>query len=128
MKIGASKHMAKSCGCRGERSCLVCERDGEDPERPAPLARHEYYQCVSCGKLLQTSICHTSCCNMAVITVPDHVIISNSTNVMFGGVLVVKEFISEERALVEQIDSSPWADSVSGRRKQVSACMHGQLY
>ena len=104
---------------------MVCERDGEGPACAVPLVRHEYYQCVNCGDLLQQQqACHTPCCNMATLTVPDHVIISNSTVVMFGGVLVVKDFISEdeERALVEHIDSSPWADSVSGRRKQVRWC------
>ncbi len=39
----------------------------------------------------------------------------------FGGVLVVKEFVSaqEESIIVTDIDSQKWADSQSGRRKQV---------
>ena len=39
-------------------------------------------------------------------------------------VTVVKDFVSEEeeRCIVAEIDGSRWAESQSGRRKQVSLC------
>lgn len=41
--------------------------------------------------------------------------------VVFEGVTVVKDFMSrdEERNIVSQIDAHQWAESQSGRRKQV---------
>ena len=119
----AAKCEAK-CGCRGERSCLVCDEDSNLTS--APPVENEYHQCVNCGYLLIQKVGpHAFCYNNDTIKVPDHVMIL-TVNVKFGGVVVMKEFISkdEETALVERIDSLQWAESVSGRRKQVSM----QLY
>ena len=117
------------CGCRGERSCLVCKKNGTPPVMQLD---HEFYQCARCGVLLMPGECSTGedlatcpapCDNADTLTAPDHVILEHSTgtSVKFGGVSVVKEFISQklQESLVKNIDSLPWAESVSGRRKQV---------
>ena len=52
--------------------------------------------------------------------VTDHVMCGDK-ELDFGGICVVKNFVNEEeeRRIVAAIDSLPWAESQSGRKKQV---------
>lgn len=120
------------CGCRGERSCLVCE---EEARGPTVLPDYQFYQCVNCGRLLQSMpadfpdgplvTCPAPCGHAHVLTVPDHVTLG-TTSLEFGTISVVKEFVfaDEETALVKHMDSLSWAQSQSGRRKQVYTQTH----
>ena len=54
--------------------------------------------------------------------VADHVMWGDK-KLDFGGINIVKNFVSEEeeRRIMSAIDALPWAESQSGRKKQVPA-------
>lgn len=80
-----------------------------------------FIQCPLCGELRkkEDTESHVTC-------VPQKVFHSHLSlpDLEFDGVTVVQEFISDdqEQALVQAIDRQPWAESQSGRRKQVRGC------
>lgn len=93
----------------------------------------EVYQCYKCGSLLyqrekykedENSLlmrCNDDCQSINDLCLPGHVRHGNDETAALDGVVVIKNFVSiqEEEALVKDIDSSMWAESQSGRRKQV---------
>ena len=117
-----------SCGCKGVRTCLLCEGSKGIFKQPPRSPLHEYYLCAFCGRITSkdtlvfkdtsSPICHVPCHQSFLLQVSDHVI---HGDVRFGGIILVNDFISplEEEELIWQIDSSPWVESQSGRRKQV---------
>lgn len=122
------KKMA-TCGCRGIRKCLICELNKEQ-RSVADIVKDksiEFYQCYNCGNMIdiqETVIldalsplrrCKRDCNGEPTLYPPGHVTCS------LNGTVVFKEFISvdEELFLIRQIDESGWAESQSGRRKQV---------
>ncbi|XP_077283915.1 alpha-ketoglutarate-dependent dioxygenase alkB homolog 4 isoform X2 [Arctopsyche grandis] len=104
---GAADEAVRPCGCKGCRSCLLCET-------AAPL--HD----------LQVENCYVYCpqCNLAwkgwneniYKEHPNH----SGESISFPGVYIQLDFISEleENALMKGIDEMPWDLSQSGRRKQ----------
>ena len=123
-----------SCACKGIRTCLVCEVSDArtiSKKQEEEEEREEYFVCCNCGRTclvggarsrplsLEPSCLSLECTNMSSLVVPDHLI--GNEDIPFGGVTIVKNFISEkeEAELVSLIDSVQWVESQSGRRKQV---------
>ena len=125
-----------TCACRGVRSCLLCET----PAVAADISKRlttVFFQCHRCGVILTEEVaepdldaspffvCSNGSCG------PEKKILSITkertglkfflNGVVIEGVTVVKDFVSrkEERDIVAQIDAHHWAESQSGRRKQV---------
>ena len=132
--------MASNCGCKGIRSCLVCE---PDTLRKCTTVKNvpdkDVYMCYNCGNVINTSDselslsrpplrrCAENDCKLAdCLYSPDHVTTSDPHEqcIQFNGITVVKDFITPmlENDLIREIDSSEWAESQSGRRKQVERC------
>ena len=85
------------CGCKGIRTCLLCEAS----KPPSPT---------KATTLLQYCLhCYTTHC--------PHL---SQLGPVLSGVIVIEEFISEEteKELVKEIDCGEWAQSQSGRLKQ----------
>lgn len=91
------------CVCKGVRTCLSCEK-----------CRHEGFRKVGAKCL------HTFMYNQA--TRRAELLLNDGTVLYFDfpGIEVFESFLSstEEEELVAQIDTSPWKNSQSGRRKQ----------
>ena len=111
----------EKCGCKGARSCILCESANTCTSAPPAI---EFTQCSRCGELLkddeEQARRHVTCASQGILrpslSLPD--------GPRFDGVSVVQEFISREQemALIEFIDKRPWTESQSGRRKQVRGC------
>ncbi len=130
-----------ACGCKGIRTCLICESlvDSNVHKRFSTNipSDTDIYMCYNCGNFiideemrsqqteqqtpLKRCVSQTTCILTNYLCSPDHVTISDNQCVEFSGVTIVKDFISPliERDLIQQIDSSRWAESQSGRMKQV---------
>ena len=120
----SEKDNQRRCGCKGVRSCAVCEnerlvskeshvRDHAGEHRSGPVL----WFCADCWKS------YTSLSQEVVIqSCAEHV---NSDQIAPRGVHVFRDFISdeEEAHIVDAIDSNPWKLSQSGRKKQVRICM-----
>lgn len=125
--------MSEACGCKGIRTCLLCEgtsdaHQGPFEEADKPL---KFFWCQSCGQLIQKKF-EGYTCKPACLEIVGRKGRLRQTNLErddsqgshfpeFCGVTVVEDFIDEkeERTLLEQIDAHRWAESQSGRRKQV---------
>ncbi|XP_060029424.1 alpha-ketoglutarate-dependent dioxygenase alkB homolog 4 isoform X1 [Erinaceus europaeus] len=92
------------CGCKGIRTCLVCERQrGEDASwRPGPLT-HRFSYCPDTGWAMGTEDSDFE-----------------GWAFPFPGVTLLEDFVTreEEAELVQLMDRDPWKLSQSGRRKQ----------
>lgn len=133
--------MKNNCACSGIRTCLLCEK-GCRPRRCYEEENHvqkqTLNQCYKCGNVEIGStmivdpeanpmfVCNSSTCTFDRILKPNvGSIVDNdsptSGNTEFKGLTLIKEFVSEqeEKELVAHIDSSNWAESQSGRLKQV---------
>lgn len=140
----------RRCACKGIRSCLVCEEPKQTGGAGAaaissfkkdPLTNitcTTLYQCHHCGKILREDEtmqeleakpllrCRAGRCGKELKIIR---IRREPGDLYHGatvpeGVTVIKEFVSreEEREIVAEIDRSQWAESQSGRRKQVYKC------
>lgn len=125
--------MEKGCCCQGIRSCLLCEEKADGtplnsihPQTAASLII--FTQCHMCGKLFRRSA--TEDCNTCTVACSDsanRVLRPNFSpgqlpeGLTFDGVTVIRDFINEdeEKALIREINVHGWAESQSGRRKQV---------
>ncbi|KAM4760594.1 alpha-ketoglutarate-dependent dioxygenase alkB homolog 4 isoform 1-T1 [Cyanocitta cristata] len=89
------------CGCKGIRSCLLCE--GPAPAAPPPQGEDNFTYCPATG--LAKGNEHSEFAGWAF---------------PFPGVFLVEEFISEEEEceIVELMDRDDWKPSQSGRKKQ----------
>ena len=136
----------KKCACKGIRSCLLCESGPEQTAvaaassfRDPPTSTTIFYQCHCCGKILRGDEavpdlegkpllkCIAGTCGpeLKIIRAKKEGVELDDLSVVPEGVIVVKEFVGreKEREIVLEIDKSQWAESQSGRRKQV-----GQIY
>lgn len=135
---------SKTCVCKGIRSCLLCERPEQIGATAAastfnrdPLtSTTTFYLCHYCGKILREEEtvpdleakpllkCKTGNCGPVLNTIKTKKegFELDDSSVVPEGVTVIKEFVSreKEREIVLEIDGSQWAESQSGRRKQVS--------
>nr|CAB3221259.1 alpha-ketoglutarate-dependent dioxygenase alkB homolog 4-like [Phallusia mammillata] len=91
-----------TCGCKGCRTCLLCETETKNETT----------------KLNHKVFFYSPCLKKALDLIKNHD--QEIMAVNFPGVTVVENFISEdvENVLALCIDSSPWKQSQSGRRKQ----------
>ncbi|KAM8991657.1 alpha-ketoglutarate-dependent dioxygenase alkB homolog 4 [Ara ararauna] len=89
------------CGCKGIRSCLLCE--GPAQAAPPPQGEDNFTYCPATG--LAKGNEHSEFAGWAF---------------PFPGVLLMEEFISEgeESEIVELMDRDDWKPSQSGRKKQ----------
>ena len=126
----------RTCACRGVRSCLLCERPTEAVER-SKGSTTVFFQCHICSAIVKEEltepdsddslffVCSGGCCaqeKKVINTAKEETRSKGFLNgAVFEGVTVVKDFISreEERDIASQIDAHQWAESQSGRRKQV---------
>lgn len=92
----------------------MCEPDCKILEEPAVI----FVQCPICGELRTRDPRSHVTCNPQKVFCPPLLL---PGDVEFDGVRVVQEFLSEdqEQVLVQAIDTQPWTESQSGRRKQV---------
>lgn len=103
----------RPCGCKGQRTCLVCEN-----EHGAKAT--EFFN----EKDKRESYTYCPHCNLAYPgwnvnswkSHPNH----EGQAIRFPGVKVILEFISEseELELLQKLEEVPWDQSQSGRRKQ----------
>lgn len=127
-------HESGVCGCRGARSCRLCERETGKLARYHDKDAHSssLYQCHNCGKAGSVGECPEDAiraplhacrepCTAATV-LHSSSLTTERWHTRLDGVTVVKEFVSpeDELAIVAAIDSRSWTISQSGRRKQVS--------
>lgn len=113
MKQNSSIFKPRPCGCKGCRTCLVCETYyGADALKTTkPLDKEKgYVYCPLCDKAW-------SGWDINIYKQhPNH----QGTSIDYPGVYIKLDFISkeEEEELIKNIDEVPWDVSQSGRRKQ----------
>ncbi|XP_070536662.1 LOW QUALITY PROTEIN: alpha-ketoglutarate-dependent dioxygenase alkB homolog 4-like [Ptychodera flava] len=103
----------RTCGCKGVRTCLVCENLRHKRNRGNVVSRYEKpssvkYFCRLCNKAWTDQMHDT------------HVTSNDTDCIDFPGVCILEKFVSEaeEADIVKEMDKSQWKDSQSGRRKQ----------
>lgn len=138
---------SRRCGCRGVRTCLFCEdQNGTTRSTPPPSREevsHVIHQCHKCGRVFpevgggvqpDTEApplfrCAEPCSTRRVLrALHSQGESCDSGPIRFEGVTLIKEFVSaeEECSIVRAIDGWKWAESQSGRRKQV--CIYTQSH
>lgn len=116
---------ATTCGCRGIRKCLVCAPDNNNGASVCDIGTcTDLYQCYNCGKITETFVVPSSSpWRKCIVDCDDRSILYPNVGrtEFFSGTIVIKDFITsdEEISLIRHIDESGWAESQSGRRKQV---------
>ncbi|XP_021346665.1 alpha-ketoglutarate-dependent dioxygenase alkB homolog 4-like isoform X1 [Mizuhopecten yessoensis] len=98
----------EACGCKGIRTCVICEEEGKLPAGSGRKGECMYY-CEYCGKAWPGS-------RSPWKQHPDH----QDNPIDFTGIKIIQNFVSEEeeRSICEEIYKVPFAVSQSGRRKQ----------
>lgn len=136
----------RPCGCKGCRTCLICEKEYGIEEKSF-LSEYEvsiFTLCELCVLLslltlhLQKLTSYVFCykCNRIFLgkdvdsVIGSHPSHDQTEGIEFSGVYVHPEFISrsEEDELMAGIDSMRWDISQSGRRKQVIKCIRKIQY
>ena len=112
----------RDCGCKGYRSCYICEKEFNMPK--CELKKQlvgQYGQkssifCTQCNQIVCSDNWDVTTFSTCDTSGQHH----NSITRHFPGVQIIKEFISEseENKLVQDLDSLSWDTSQSGRRKQ----------
>ncbi|KAJ8924769.1 hypothetical protein NQ315_000922 [Exocentrus adspersus] len=101
----------RPCGCKGCRTCLICETQYEIHTKPPPLNRsNTYVYCIFCQKAWPGWDIDD------YKTHPKH----DGEALDFPGIYIDLNFLSdvEEELLIKELDKIPWDLSQSGRRKQ----------
>lgn len=102
----------RSCGCKGCRTCLICEKDFglNNKNNIKKSSVNSYVYCPLCNKAWTGW-------NISVINNHPH---HGGNSMDFLGVYIDFNFLNEdeERYLMKNIDEIPWDASQSGRRKQ----------
>ncbi|XP_062035683.1 alpha-ketoglutarate-dependent dioxygenase alkB homolog 4 [Lepus europaeus] len=95
----------KECGCKGIRTCLICERQrgGFPPWQLSPQRTHEFLYCSDTGWAVGAADSDFE-----------------GWAFPFPGVMLIEDFVTrdEEAEMVRLMDRDPWKLSQSGRRKQ----------
>ncbi|XP_063226084.1 alpha-ketoglutarate-dependent dioxygenase alkB homolog 4 [Bacillus rossius redtenbacheri] len=104
--------LIRDCGCKGVRTCLVCEKEYNLPKKEyTSLKEHKktYVYCPSCNKAWPGW-------DVNATNHPIH----TGEPLDFQGIFIQENFITpaEESLLIEGIDNIQWEKSQSGRRKQ----------
>ncbi|XP_044754076.1 alpha-ketoglutarate-dependent dioxygenase alkB homolog 4 [Coccinella septempunctata] len=101
----------RECGCKGYRTCLICEKKfGIQRQSVAINVENSYVYCLYCNKAY-----HGWDMNIYKKH-PDH----GNDGINYPGVFILENFLSEkeEDYLLTNIDMVAWDPSQSGRRKQ----------
>ncbi|XP_049780620.1 alpha-ketoglutarate-dependent dioxygenase alkB homolog 4-like [Schistocerca cancellata] len=102
----------RPCGCKGIRTCLICEREFGIPKKDfkPPKGCKSYIYCAFCNKAWEGS------CMKDYKTHSAH----EGDAIEFPGIYIQLDFLTpeEEAILINGIDEMPWDLSQSGRRKQ----------
>uniref|UniRef100_A0A5F9CWC5 Uncharacterized protein n=1 Tax=Oryctolagus cuniculus TaxID=9986 RepID=A0A5F9CWC5_RABIT len=103
----------KECGCKGIRTCLICERQrgGFPPWQLSPQRTHEFLYCSDTGWAVGAADSDFE-----------------GWAFPFPGVMLIEDFVTrdEEAEMVRLMDRDPWKLSQSGRRKQVRRAARGR--
>ncbi|XP_064612230.1 alpha-ketoglutarate-dependent dioxygenase alkB homolog 4-like [Liolophura sinensis] len=96
------------CGCKGIRTCLLCEQLRPNGKPDSEVCRKPFSFCIDCGKAWpkgDNSKAH-----------PEH----EGESFKFDGVHIIRDFVSaeEEEEICHVIEQTPFVQSQSGRRKQ----------
>ena len=111
----------RQCGCKGYRSCFICEKECSIPscslkkELSQKYGENSYVFCSKCNKIVLHKTWDVTTfkeCN----ELTNHDLDSKP----FPGILILKDFVSlsEENELINNLDLLNWDMSQSGRRKQ----------
>ena len=128
--------MNKSCACSGIRTCLRCENGDQHTDKGQQHElEHIFNQCYRCGLIKKADydsmiansessplvMCISSKCTEKQMLKSYFDFASHSLSLMFQGLTLIKDFVSEheEQELLAEIDRNQWAESQSGRLKQV---------
>lgn len=104
----------RPCGCKGQRTCLVCEKEHGAHKATEFInekdKRESYIYCPHCN------LAYPGWDGNSWKSHPNH----DGEPIRFPGVKVILEFISEseELELLQKLEEVPWDPSQSGRRKQ----------
>lgn len=111
----------RKCGCKGYRSCFICEKEFSLPscnlkdELLKKYGENSYIFCNQCNNIVLHNTWHPEIikCNC---TSPHDKLDTRP----FPGILIIKDFITEneENELKNNLDQLNWDTSQSGRRKQ----------
>ncbi|XP_071050135.1 alpha-ketoglutarate-dependent dioxygenase alkB homolog 4 [Onthophagus taurus] len=102
----------RSCGCKGIRTCLLCETEYKiQKDTDLNLENGSYVYCPFCNKSFEGWEC---------FDYEEHPNHGGKKSYEFPGIYIKLDFLSqsEEEALLNGIDNIPWVHSQSGRRKQ----------
>ncbi|XP_059009942.1 alpha-ketoglutarate-dependent dioxygenase alkB homolog 4 isoform X2 [Mustela lutreola] len=101
----ASPEVLRECGCKGIRTCLICERQhgGDPPWQHPPQKTHRFIYYSDTGWAVGAEESDFE-----------------GWAFPFPGVTVIEDFVTreEEAEMVQLMDREPWKLSQSGRRKQ----------
>ncbi|EPY83932.1 alpha-ketoglutarate-dependent dioxygenase ABH4-like protein [Camelus ferus] len=101
----AAPEVLRECGCKGIRTCLVCERQrgGDPPWQHPPQKTHRFIYYADTGWAVGAEESDFE-----------------GWAFPFPGVTLIEDFVTqeEEAEMVQLMDCEPWKLSQSGRRKQ----------
>lgn len=101
----------RSCGCKGCRTCLLCEHEFNIPKRDPNFN-------LSNGSYIYCPICEFAWpgWNVNDNVHPFH----SGEPIKYSGIYIQNDFLSpiEEKQVIDSLDQLPWDLSQSGRRKQ----------
>ena len=113
----------RNCGCKGYRSCYICEKEfniptyqlKEDISKNYGLEESSIF-CVNCNCIVLNHNWDTN----KFLPCDGSGLHKDSVTKPFPGVQIIKHFISdsEENELIKNLDLLNWDTSQSGRRKQ----------
>lgn len=103
----------RPCGCKGIRSCLICEAEYNIPKPDLKTQFQELSSCVYCPH------CNKAYPGWDLKCYKDHPN-HNGEPIQYSGVYIQLDFLSSQEAcsLMKSLDELPWEASQSGRRKQ----------
>ena len=112
----------RNCGCKGYRSCYLCENEFDIPRVDLAKQLNEEFGkkssifCMQCNRIVSTNSWNVD----LLVPCDKSGLHNDSISKPFPGVQVVKDFISEteEIKLIHDLDLLKWDTSQSGRRKQ----------
>ena len=115
----ADDDLIASCGCKGIRTCLICEKQGKfsNQQHSATGNVQAYFFCSRCNVCYRYT--DASKATQPEANCKDHAI---NSSLQVKGIKVIDNFLSlqEETEMIHHIDLSSWAISQSGRKKQVN--------
>lgn len=105
----------RPCGCKGCRTCLLCEKEFNILDKPSYFQLFQEYEsfvyCPECNKIYPGWDVEAVCSAH-----PNH----SQDGMCFPGILVMSNFLSPKEGIdvMKNLDEIAWQPSQSGRRKQ----------